>query len=301
MQSIPVVSWFDKSTIKHLRFPFSFYLMPVFLFGLSQADSINWGTTVLGFVILHLLIFPSCNGYNSFQDKDETSIGGLKYPPKVSRNLLYATVLFDTAGILGGLFISVNFAILVSVFVLMSHAYSYRGLRLKKYPVIGFLTVSIFQGGFVYLIALSSTADLPLSAFLTVKNMTCMAVATLFMGSVYPLTQIYQHDADKKDGVISLSYKLGYHGTFIFSGILFSIATVLLLYYFNIKHQMIALILFLLINVPVMIYLSRWFGRVRQNVSNASFESTMTMNMLTSSCMNLYFTLLILNHYLSWF
>jgi 1,4-dihydroxy-2-naphthoate octaprenyltransferase len=55
-----------------------------------------------------------------------------------------------------------------------------------------------------------------------------MDVASLFIGSVYPLTQIYQHEADKKDGVTSLSYKLGYSGTFVFSGIWFSIATVLL-------------------------------------------------------------------------
>lgn len=298
---VPVISWFDKSTVKHLRFPFSFYLMPVFLFGLSQADEIHWGTTILGFVVMHLFIFPSSNGYNSFQDRDDTPIGGLKNPPKVSLNLLYVTILFDVVGIVSGLFISFYFSLLVLVFVLMSHAYSYRGLRLKKYPVIGFLTVFIFQGGFVYLIALTSTTNAPLTTFITAKNITCMMVASLFMGSVYPLTQIYQHEADKKDGVTSLSYKLGYNGTFIFSGILFAVATILLLYYFNLKHQMVALILFLLINVPVVVYLSRWFGRVRQNVSNASFEKTMTMNMLTSTCMNLYFTVLILNHYWLWF
>jgi 1,4-dihydroxy-2-naphthoate octaprenyltransferase len=275
--------------------------MPVFLFGLSQADSINWGTAILGFAIMHFFIFPSSNGYNSFQDRDDTSIGGLKHPPKVSRNLLYVTILFDVVGIVSGLFISFYFSLLVLVFVLMSHAYSYRGLRLKKYPVVGFLTVFIFQGGYVYLIALTATNNLPLTDFFTTKNIICMIAASLFMGSVYPLTQIYQHEADKRDGVISLSYKLGYAGTFIFSGVLFSMATILLLFYFNLKHQVVALILFLLINVPVVLYLSRWFGRVRQNTSNANFENTMTMNKLTSTCMNLYFTVLILNHYWFWF
>jgi hypothetical protein len=43
-----------------------------------------------------------------------------------------------------------------------------------------------------------------------------MSVASLFIGSVYPLTQIYQHEADKKDGVTTISYKLGYVGTFFF-------------------------------------------------------------------------------------
>jgi len=45
MKSILILSWFDISTIKHLRLPFSFFLMPVFLFAISQASTINWRTT----------------------------------------------------------------------------------------------------------------------------------------------------------------------------------------------------------------------------------------------------------------
>ena len=128
-----------------------------------------------------------------------------------------------------------------------------------------------------------------------------MSVASLFIGSIYPLTQIYQHDADKKDGVISISYKLGYIGTFIFSSILFSIAIVFLFYYFNLKHQQIAMALFLLIMLPVVIKLGIWFNMVRIDTVNANFENTMAMNLLTSACMNLYFLVLILNNYYTWF
>src|ERR1035437_10788033 len=120
MKNVYIISWFDKNTVKHLRLLFSFFLMPVFLFALSQANTINWQTTILAFVILHLLIFPSSNGYNSYQDRDETSIGGLKHPPKVSENLFYATLLFDLIGVLSALFVSVYFSLFVLVFVLMS-------------------------------------------------------------------------------------------------------------------------------------------------------------------------------------
>ena len=294
-------SWFDKSTIKHLRFPFSFYLMPVFLFALSQADSIQWTPTIMGFLILHLLIFPSSNGYNSYQDRDETSIGGLKRPPKVTKNLFYTTLLFDFVGIVLGLFISIYFSVLVLVFVLVSRAYSFRGIRLKKYPIIGFLAVFIFQGGWVYLIASSAISPSAFDTFFTLDNFICMAIASLFLGSAYPLTQIYQHEADKKDGVISISYKLGYNGTFIFSAILFSLATLLLAYYFEIKNELIAVLLFLLLMLPVIFRLSVWFNKVRRNSSNANFENTMSMNVLTSTFMNLFFSILILNHFYTWF
>jgi 1,4-dihydroxy-2-naphthoate octaprenyltransferase len=275
--------------------------MPVFLFALSQASTINWQTTTLAFLILHLFIFPSSNGYNSYQDRDETSIGGLKYPPKVSKNLYYATLLLDIIGVLCALFVSVYFSLFVLIFVLVSRAYSYRNVRLKKFAVIGFLTVFIFQGAFVFLMASSAITGFSLENFFTLNNIICMSVASFFIGSIYPLTQIYQHEADKKDGVISISFKLGYTGTFLFSALLFSLATIFLFYYFDLKHQQIALVLFLIIMLPVVIKLLTWFYKVRKDTIHANFENTMTMNMLTSTCMNLYFLVLILNNYYTWF
>jgi 1,4-dihydroxy-2-naphthoate octaprenyltransferase len=300
MKNRYILSWFDKSTVKHLRLPFSFFLMPVFLFALSQSTIVNWTTTAIAFVILHLFIFPSSNGYNSYQDHDETSIGGLKFPPQVSKNLYYATLLMDTVGVLGALIISVYFSLFVLIFILMSRAYSYRNVRLKKYPVIGFLTVFIFQGAFVYLMAFSAITNFTVE-ILTLNNIICMSVASLFMGSIYPLTQIYQHEADKKDGVISISYKLGYTGTFVFSAILFTIATIFLFYYFNVKHQQIALVIFLFLMLPVIAKLSVWFNKVRKDTTHANFENTMSMNLLTSTCMNSFFLVLILNNYYTWF
>ena len=275
--------------------------MPVFFFALSQATNITWPSAILAFVILHLFIFPSSNGYNSYQDRDETSIGGLKHPPKVSKNLYYATLFLDILGVLSSLFVSLYFALFVLVFILMSRAYSYRNLRLKKYAVIGFLTVFIFQGGFVYLMASSAITIFSAGHFFSLNNIICMSVASFFIGSIYPLTQIYQHEADKKDGVISISYKLGYTGTFLFSAILFSIATIFLFYYFDLKHQEVALVLFVLIMLPVIMKLMIWFNKVRKDTMNANFENTMTMNVLTSTCMNIYFIVLILNNYFTWF
>ena len=301
MDKIFILSWFDKNTVRHLRLPFSFFLMPVFLFALSQSFSINWQTTVIAFVILHLFIFPSSNGYNSYQDRDETSIGGLKNPPKVSENLFYATLFLDGIGVLTGFLISASFSLFVLIFILMSRAYSYRNVRLKKYPVIGFLTVFIFQGAFVYLMASSAITTFSVTSYFTINNLICMSVASFFIGSIYPLTQIYQHEADKNDGVISISYKLGYVGTFIFSALLFSLASLFLFYYFNLKHQQIALWLFLIIMLPVIAKLSLWFNKVRRDTSHANFENTMTMNLLTSACMNFYFVLLILNNHYTWF
>ncbi len=301
MPDLNILSWFDKNTLKHLRVHFSFHLMPVFLFALSQAEMINWIHAAIAFLILHLLIYPSSNGYNSYQDKDETSIGGLKDPPKVSINLFFVTMLLDFIGIMLSFFVSVYFAFFVFLYVLISRAYSYRKLRLKKYALVGFLTVFFFQGAFTYLMVSSAISDFSFQNFFTPGNVICMTVASLFIGSVYPLTQIYQHQADRKDGVTTISYKLGYLGTFIFSSIMFAIASALLFYYFNLKHMQIALALFFIMMLPVIIRLLYWFIKVHKDNTHANFENTMTMNLMASTCMNSYFLVLILDNFYNWF
>jgi 1,4-dihydroxy-2-naphthoate octaprenyltransferase len=296
-----IISRFDKSTVKHLRFPFSYHLMPVYLFALSQAETINWLQAILVFSILHLIIYPSSNGYNSYQDRDEGSIGGLKHPPKVSENLYQATIVLDALGVLLSVLVSTWFAVFVALYVLISRAYSYRGLRLKKYPVTGFLTVFFFQGAFTYLMVSAGVTEFSLGHYFTKGNLICMSVASLFIGSVYPLTQIYQHQADKKDGVTTISYKLGYLGTFFFSALMFTAALLLLFYYFDLREQLPAFILFNILMLPVVIRLMFWFWKVKKDRANADFENTMNMNMIASTCMNIYFLILILNSNFNWF
>ncbi len=43
-------------------------------------------------------------------------------------------------------------------------------------------------------------------------------LCTLVLWANYPMTQIYQHDEDFKRGDITLSYRLGIKGTFVFTG-----------------------------------------------------------------------------------
>ena len=299
MKSLSIKHIFSSSTFKHLRFSFSFFLLPVFMFSLSQATIIDWGNTILAFLIIHLLVFPSSNGYNSYQDKDETSIGGLKHPPKVTKGLFYVTLIFDLLALLLGVLISIEFSAFLLVFILMSRAYSYRKIRLKKYPIIAFLTVFIFQGGFIYLTSALAITGQSVSELLHTGTILCMLVSSLFMGSMYPLTQVYQHESDKKDGVISFSYVLGYNGTFIFSGALFFIATLLMVYYFWFIQKPFGLLLFIAFVIPMAVQMSKWFKKVRGNVSHANFENTMSMNLITSSCMNLYFLILSLINFLT--
>src|ERR1700741_5295092 len=116
----------SKSALLHLRIPFSFFLMPVYLFALCISPNVSINSLLWSFVIIHLLLYPASNGYNSYFDKDEKSIGGLKNPPPVNKSLYYTSLLFDAAAIiLAFLKISLLFAIMIFIYGLISKAYSH--------------------------------------------------------------------------------------------------------------------------------------------------------------------------------
>ena len=107
-----------KNVLIHLRLPFSFLLLPVFLFALSQSPNPDVPKSWWVFFILHFLLFPASNAYNSYFDKDEGSIGLLEIPPPVSKSLFYTAWALDILGlILGYLFVDKWFAIYLVEFL----------------------------------------------------------------------------------------------------------------------------------------------------------------------------------------
>lgn len=285
-------SFVTKNTIKLLRIPFSYYLMPVFLFSLSQVNEIDWPKAIICFFILHLFIYPSSNGYNSYMDQDESSIGGLEKPPMPTKQLFYLSILFDTVGLSLSLLIGFYFFLCVLVYMFVSRAYSYKGIRLKKYPILGFLTVVFFQGAYTFWLVYFGISK---NAFEVNGNMLFALSACIFLiGGVYPLTQIYQHEADKASGDITISYKLGIKGTFMFCAFMFAISNGLLYTYFSYEQKMSHFILFEFFLFPVILYFIQWYLKTQKDHKQASFKNAMRMNFIASTTMNLFFILLLI-------
>ena len=265
--------------------------MPVYWFALSQVNQINRRDAILIFIILHVLVYPSSNGYNSYMDRDTGSIGGIKNPLQPTKQLFYVSVIMDVVAVSLSFFITPIFALGIVLYILASRAYSYRKIRLKKYPVTGYLTVVIFQGAVTFFLVYhgsqsNHTSHVPVIATIA---------AGLLIGGFYPLTQIYQHEDDLKDGVRTISYKLGYKGTFIFTGIVYALAFCMLgiLFFSNLQwNHFLVLQIFM---APVLVYFFIWFRKVLINTKEANFKNTMRMNLFASTCTNAGFiTILIL-------
>lgn len=281
------------NAFKHLRLHFSLLLLPIYLFALSQTAEISVSSASITFIVLHLLVYPASNVFNSYYDIDQGSVGGLKIPPPKNRKMLWLANALDTIAVLTAyMSFQPTATIPLLAYIGASRLYSYRPIRLKKYPILGFLVIFIFQGGVVYyLTALWCTSAV--SSFSSELSFAAILACSFQVGAIYPLTQIYQHKSDLADGVTTLSFKLGYRGTFIFAGIMFAISSVFYFYHFK-ENTTHSFYLMMIAQLPIVTYFIYWGSRVWKNTANANYQQTMYMNVLAALCLNLFFLYLVL-------
>lgn len=287
------VNVFDRDTILHLRIPFSFFLLPVFWFAISQASNIHAINTAIVFIALHFFIYPGSNVYNSYMDEDTGSIGGLKNPPPVTQKLYYASILVDTAGIIICMPAGWQLTLVLAGYIAFSKAYSWHGIRVKKYAWPGWIAVMFFQGGYTFMLGHMAATNIIGTEWFTAKNIECMIISSLFIGGYYPLTQIYQHEEDSSRGDFTISYVLGIKGSFIFSAIMFAVAAIVCYHYFTTYYDIYAYLIFLVCQIPTTSYFIYWMVKCFKNCNYADYQHTMKMTFISSTCMLICFSTLI--------
>jgi len=283
-----------KSTIQLLRIPFSINLLPIFLFAIYTADQISWWKLALIFIVIHFIFYPASNAYNSFMDRDTGAIAGIEKPPKPTQQLYYASIVLDLLGLLISAFISMPFLVINLLLVLLSRAYSWRGIRIKKYALAGFVMVALAQGGASFLNMYMGMNEVGIDAISSGVWRNTI-VASLFVAAIYPITQIYQHEEDESNGDMTISRLLGIRGTFLFSGFIFILANVLL--YFSLELR--PFIIFELVMLLPMVYFIYWMLITWDDFTKANFKRTMTMALSAAMAMNIGFlAIIILKAYL---
>lgn len=227
-------------------------------------------------------------------DRDTGSIGGLANPMQPTKQLFTATVIMDVFAIALAFIISPLFAALLIFYIVCSRLYSYRNIRLKKYPILGYLTVILNQGGVIFFMVYYGSS----AQWLTAVPWQGWLAACFLIGGFYPITQVYQHKADAKDGVKTISMLLGKRGTFIFCACMYTAAFGLLFMYYAATAHIGSFIVLQVFFIPVIIYFIQWFLQVWKDDAKADFKRTMRINWLAATCTNLAFiTLLILKHW----
>lgn len=277
-----------------LRIPFSFFLLPVFLFAVALMDYPHPDKLFILFILLHFLVYPASNAFNSYMDQDEGSIGGLKNPPKAGPLVLWLSIILNLLAIFCSYFyLGILESYAITAYILTSILYSWKAVRLKRYALPSFLTVVFFQGAFIYaLVYLAGQKVSYVEAITQVNFLYPSIISSLLIAGIYPMTQIYQHKEDAKNGDHTLSMFMGIRGTFEFCGFMFAVATAFLGYHFINSDQSHFFYIFLLFNFPSLAFFTWWAIKVWGDPKQANFRYTMLLNKTSSIAMVLYFILI---------
>lgn len=202
------------NAIKNVRLGFSLLLMPAFLLSLAMVKACNVSHLWL-FGILHLLVYPASNGYNTYFDRDTGPIGGLASPPRVTTSLGWLVQMMDVAAlVLTAVAIPKVFAG-VLVYQIASRLYSYHRVRIKALPWLSLFMVGLFQGVLIYamIAALAGHALVP----------GPVAAIFVYLVASYPITQAYQMEEDARRGDTTVAMVLGAKGCLAATGFLFGL------------------------------------------------------------------------------
>lgn len=194
--------------IIHLRLHYQFFILSggYLLGGLLSIDP-DWTQYGMQFINVHVLLFGGATAFNSYWDKDEGPIGGLKNPPKMEYWMRNASVILQIAGLLWAIHAGLFFTLVYASSMLFFWLYSTPLARWKGRPVLSLVAIGISTGT-------NSTILGALAAGTDVSWILILAGfgTALVMLSLYPVSQIYQTDEDLARGDLTFAIYYGLAG-----------------------------------------------------------------------------------------
>jgi 4-hydroxybenzoate polyprenyltransferase len=269
--------------VVHLRIGFNLTLSPLYLWGVWLAGgSARDPAVLLGWLALHLFLYPGTTAFNSYYDRDEGPIGGLEHPPAVDRGLLTWSLVVQAAGLpiawsLGTAFLSVYLALFV-----VASAYSHPSVRLKARPVAALAAVALGQGGLGVLAgwwAAVPPADL-VAAFADLVRADLIAgagAAAAMLTGLYVVSQSYQTGADRARGDRTLPVLLGARRALRLAGGVSAVGAIAMALLVADREGALAAALVAVGAAVTLLWWWRWAGHFDERATSANFRTAMRL------------------------
>ena len=186
---------------------------PIFLWGYLLAGGALNATLLIAYLSFHLFLYAGGTALNSYYDRDEGPVGGLANPPPPPKYLLEFSLVWQLVGFLLALYVNLTVAChlfrhVLDVYRLFTPAHPLEGQTGSGacYNHAGQGILPFYAGWATALGGLIGGGDV--SAIVPALS------ATLIIGGMYPLTQIYQLDADAERGDLTAARFLGVENSF---------------------------------------------------------------------------------------
>jgi 4-hydroxybenzoate polyprenyltransferase len=196
----------------HLRLHYQFFILSGgFLLGGVLTPTPDYSTFLLQFLNVHVLLFGGATAFNSCWDKDEGPIGGLKNPPKMNKWMRDASMLMQFAGLIWALTVGWVFAMVYLISMILFWLYSTPLARWKGDPYLSLIAIGFSTGtSSVLLGALAAGSELSGTILIAAIGVTLLIL------SLYPVSQIFQIDEDRKRGDRTFASRYGRKGVIRF-------------------------------------------------------------------------------------
>lgn len=194
--------------ILHLRLHYQLFILSGgYLLGGLMADQMDTAQFWYQFINVHILLFGGATAFNSFWDKDEGPIGGLRNPPKMTQWMHRASLLLMFLGWVWAYSINTPYFIIYGVSLLLFWLYSTPHARWKGNPHLSMIAIGVSTGMNSTLLGFWA-AD---GAFSWVILFASIGT-TFVLLSLYPVSQIYQQEEDQRRGDLTFFGQYGLSG-----------------------------------------------------------------------------------------
>lgn len=223
----------------HLRWHYQLFILSGgFLLGGFLSNELNLSSFIIQFLNVHLLLFGGATAYNSYWDKDEGPIGGLKNPPRMQPWMLPASLAIQAIGLIiafkGGMLFAGIYAFSMFFFWL----YSSPALRWKGHPIKSLFAIGLSTGFSPVLMGFLAAGNSSLGLPVVI---TAAGTAFIIL-SLYPLSQIYQQTEDRKRGDITFAIRYGVIGVKRFYTVSFLAGLFMITIILTLDHSLLSII-----------------------------------------------------------
>lgn len=194
--------------VLHLRLHYQLFILSGgYLLGGLMAEQMDTSQFWYQFLNVHILLFGGATAFNSFWDKDEGPIGGLKNPPKMTTWMHRVSLVLMYSGWLWAYTINIPFFMIYGFSLLLFWLYSTPHARWKGAPHLSMIAIAVSTGMNSTLLGYLA-AD---GAFSWVILFASIGTSFVLL-SLYPVSQIYQREEDQRRGDLTFFGQYGLSG-----------------------------------------------------------------------------------------
>lgn len=251
----------------HLRLHYQLvFLSPLFVWGFVLGGAVPSARALLGFLAFHVFLYGGLTAFNSYYDRDEGPVGGLRMPPPVSEALFPFSLGVQGVGLVVASFVGWAFTALYLVVMALSVAYSHTRFRWKARPVAALFVVAFGQGAIGFAAGWLCGRTPPRELFSSLDGVLGLSGATLVTVGFYPLTQLYQTAEDRARGDRTFAVVYGPRVSFVFAMACLALASVALVPLVALRFGPWDAVLVGAGLVLFLVVIASWARRFRQDV-----------------------------------